>query len=55
MESGLNLQHAETMVHQKAAVQEQQYALKHPVDSKLQMDAVRKGYTEISKRETTSS
>ena len=45
METGLNLQQAETMVRQRAAVQEQQYALKHPADTKLQMDSVRRSHT----------
>ena len=50
MEHGLNLQQAETMVRQRAAVQEQQYALKHPGHTKLQMDAVRKGHTSTHKQ-----
>ena len=54
METGLNLQQAETMVRQRAAVQEQQYALKHPADTKLQMESVRRSHTFANKQRKPS-
>ena len=50
LEPGLNLQLVEKMVRHRAAVQEQQYALKHSVDAKLQMNSARSHTSKHSKQ-----